>query len=209
MDLATMRARVRRDLRDEDEAQYRWTDDELDRHIARAVEELSLAAPLEADTTLSTSAGSRELSIAGLTARVSVETAEYPVDQYPPSLVPFTTWAETLTLLVDGAPIEGEAVRVRYAMLHTLDADGTTIPELLHDLVATGAAVYAAIEWASYASNRVNVGGTETWRNYHTWAQERLAAFAKALAKHGRERRLRSHRLYPASDVASRRPAAG
>ncbi len=209
MDLATMRTRVRRDLRDEDSTQYRWTADEIDRHIERALQEVSLAAPVEASTTLTTSAGSRELSIAGLTERVSVETAEYPVGKYPPSLAPFTTWAETLTLLVDGAPVAGEQVLVRYAKLHTLDASGTTLPDALHDLVATGAAAYAAIEWASYASNRVNVGGTETWRNYHTWAQERLAAFAKALAKHGRERRLRSHRLYPARDVATRRPAAG
>ncbi len=185
MDLPTMRTRVRRDLRDEDAANYRWTDAELDRHIGRAVQELSLAAPLEASATLTTTAGSRELSIAALT-----------VGQYPPCLVPFTTWADTLTLLIDGTPLEGESVLVRYAKLHTLDGGGTTLPDRLHDLVATGAAAYAALEWASYATNRVNVGGAETWRNYHTWAQERMAAFAKALAKLGRERRLRSHRLY-------------
>ncbi|MGE0133617.1 MAG: hypothetical protein AB7L91_03225 [Dehalococcoidia bacterium] len=196
MDLSTMRTRVRRDLRDEDAANYRWTDAELDRHIARAVQEVSLAAPLEASTTLMTAAGSREVSIATLTSRVSVEAAEYPVDQYPRSLVPFTTWADTLSLLIDGAPLEGEPVLVRYTKLHTLDGSGTTLPDRLHDLVATGAGAYAALEWASYATNRVNVGGAETWRNYHTWAQERMAAFAKSLAKLGRERRLRSHRMY-------------
>ena len=201
MDLATMRTRVRRDLRDEDAANYRWTDVEIDRHIGRAVQELSLAAPLEASTTLTTTAGSREVSIAALTSRVSVEAAEYPAGQYPPCLVPFTTWADTLTLLIDGEPNDGESVLVRYAKLHTLDGGGTTLPDRLHDLVATGAAAYAGLEWASYATNRVNVGGAETWRNYHTWAQERMAAFAKALAKLGRERRLRSHRLY--------QPAAG
>lgn len=196
MDLSTMRTRVRRDLRDEDAANYRWTDAELDRHIARAVQEVSLAAPLEASTTLTTTAGSRDLSIAALASRVSVEAAEYPVGQYPRSLVPFTTWADTLSMLIDGTPAAGESVLVRYTKLHTLDGSGTTLPDRLHDLVATGAAAYAALEWASYATNRVNVGGTETWRNYHTWAQDRMAAFAKALAKLGRERRLRSHRMY-------------
>ena len=108
MDLPTMRTRVRRDLRDEDAANYRWTDAEIDRHIGRAVQEVSLAAPLEASATLTTTAGSRELSIAALTSRVSVEAAEYPAGQYPPCLVPFTTWADTLTLLIDGAPLDGE-----------------------------------------------------------------------------------------------------
>lgn len=196
MDLATMRTRVRRDLRDEDAGNERWTDAELDRHIARAVQEVSLAAPLEASTTLTTGAGSRDVSIATLTSRVSVEAAEYPVGQYPRSLVPFTTWADTLSMLIDGTPAAGESVLVRYTKLHTLDGAGTTLPDRLHDLVATGAGAYAALEWASYATNRVNVGGAETWRNYHTWAQERMAAFAKALAKLGRERRLRAHRMY-------------
>ena len=43
MDLPTMRARVRRDLHDEDSNNYRWTDDELDRHIQRALNEVSTA----------------------------------------------------------------------------------------------------------------------------------------------------------------------
>jgi len=52
MDLMTMRARVRRDLHDEDSTQYRWTHAELDRHVQRAVQEISLAAPREASATL-------------------------------------------------------------------------------------------------------------------------------------------------------------
>jgi hypothetical protein len=149
MDLPTMRARVRRDLRDEDPSNERWSDDELDRHIARAVQEVSLAAPLEASTTLLTEAGSREVDITALTAVVSIETAEYPTGDYPPCLVPFTTWGNTLSMLIDGEPSEGESVLVRYSALHTLDDDGTTLPDRLHELVASGAAAYAAIEWAS------------------------------------------------------------
>ncbi len=40
------------------------------------------------------------------------------------------------------------------------------------------------------------------WCHYHIWAQDRLAAFARALAKHGRERRMRSRRLYVPADGA-------
>jgi hypothetical protein len=198
MDLPTMRTRVRRDLRDEDSGQYRWTDAALDRHIARAVHEVSLAAPREAAATLTTTAGSRDLSTTTLTSRVAIEAVEYPTGQYPPAYVPFTTWGDTLTLLIDSAPLQDEEVRVRYAQLHTLDATSTTMPDALHDVVATGAAAYAALEWSSYATNRVNVGGAETWRNYHTWAQERMASFAKQLAKYSRERRLRARVLYGA-----------
>jgi hypothetical protein len=201
-----LRARVRRDLHDEDASQYRWPDSVLDRHLQRAVQEVSLSAPQEATATLVTTAGSRELALSTLGAIVSVEAVEYPTGQYPPCYVPFSTWAGTLTLLVDGAPGASESVRVRYTKLHTLDGSGTTLPDALVELVATGACAYAALEWASYATNRVNVGGTETWRHYHTWAQERMAAFAKSLAKLGRERRVRVGRLYQPQAGASQRP---
>ena len=45
MDLNTMRTMVRRDLKDEDSENYRWTDEELDRHIAHALKEFSEAYP--------------------------------------------------------------------------------------------------------------------------------------------------------------------
>ena len=196
MDLSTMRTLVRRDLHDEDATNYRWTDDELDRHIGRAAKEFSLAVPLESKANLATTAGSRELSLASLDGLVVVEAVEYPVGKYPPAYVPFSLWADTLTLLVDQAPLEAESVDVFYGALQTLDATSSTIPSRLEDLVATGAAAYAALEWASFATNRLNVGGDETWRNYLIWGQERLADFARALAEHGRRGALRARRLY-------------
>ncbi len=196
MHLTEMRTRVRRDLRDTDPTDERWSDDELDRHIERAVRELSLAAPVEVVATLTTSAGSRDLDVSALADRVSIDAVEYPAGQYPPEYAPFSTWGETLTLVVDRAPHAGERAVVSYSKLHTLTDDASTLPAALEEIVATGAGGYAALEWASFATNRVNAGGTDTWRHYHIWAQERLAAFARALAKHGRERRVRSRQLY-------------
>ncbi len=208
MDLAEMRARVRADLRDA--SAERWDDDALDRHIDRAVREVSLAAPREASAELATTAGSRDLSLEGLDDRVSIEAVEFPVGQYPPTFAGYSTWGDTLTLLVDGPPAGGEPVLVRYSAMHTLDAEGTTLPEPLHDLVATGAAAYAAIEWASYATNRINTGGDDVWRRYLSWGQDRLASFSRALAKHGRERRLKSRRLYVAAAASlGSRPLEG
>ncbi len=196
MNLSEMRTRVRRDLHDEDPENQRWTDDELDRHIERAVRELSLAIPLEAKAPLTTSEGSRDISLASLSDLVAVEAVEYPVDKYPPSYIPFSLWADTLTLLVDATPPGDQSVNVYYGEMHTLDATTSTIPPHLEELVATGAAAYAALEWASFATNRINVGGQDVWRQYLTWGQERLAVFSRALAKHSRRNAVRVRRLY-------------
>jgi hypothetical protein len=196
MNLSEMRTLVRRDLHDEDSAAYRWSDDEIDRHIARALHELSLAVPWEAKAVLTTSAGSRDLSLASLSDHVVVEAVEYPVGQYPPAYVSFSLWADTLTLLVDSPPLTAQDVNVFYGRLHMLDDMTSTVPPALEDVLATGAAAYAALEWASFAANRVNAGGSDVWRSYLVWGQERMAAFAAALARHGRRSGVRARRLY-------------
>lgn len=204
MTLPIIRSRLRRDLHDEDAANYRWTDAELDRHLDRALRELSLSLPLEAKATLQTSAGSRELSLASLTGLIWVEAVEYPVGKYPPQYVRFSHWANTLTLLVETLPGAAENIALYYAKLHTLDATTSTIPVPYEDLVAQGAAGYAALEWASFATNRINVGGQETWRHYLLWGEQQLAAFHQALARLGAKNRVRARRLYrPALPSAS------
>ncbi len=196
MNLTDMRARLRQDLHDGDAANQRWTDAELDRHIQRAVREFSLSQPLEAKTTLATTAGSRDLSIAGLADLVAVEAVEFPAGEYPPAYVPFSVWLSTLTMLVDCAPAAVENASVYHTKLHTLDATTSTLPSRFEDVVATGAAAYAALEWASFATNRVNVGGQDVWRDYLAWGQERLAEFQSALAEQGRRNAVRVRGLY-------------
>lgn len=199
MNLAEMRARVRQDLHDEDDANYRWTDVELDRHIQHAVRELSLSSPLEVKAALTTTAGSRELSLVTLANWIEIEAVEYPVGKYPPSYVPFSLWANTLTLLVDNTPSGGEQVYIFYGKLHTLDASTSTLPPALEEMAAIGAEAYAALEWSSFATNRVNLGGSQTWRDYLTWGQDRLAAFAQGLARLGRHNAVRARHLYKAT----------
>ncbi|MEX0800770.1 MAG: hypothetical protein WD379_06105 [Dehalococcoidia bacterium] len=196
MDLDEMRDRVRADLHDEDATNERWTDSELDRHIQRAVRDFSLSLPLEAKAALSTTAGSRDVSIAGLADLVAVEAVEYPLGEYPPSYVRYSVWLSTLTLLIESTPAEVEGVNVYYTKLHTLDGSSSTLPSRLEDVVATGAGAYAALEWSSFATNRVNVGGKDVWRDYLAWGQERLAQFQQALAEHGRRNAVRVRQLY-------------
>ena len=52
--ITTIRALVRRDLKDEDSANYRWTDDEIDRAIDKAVLEYSEYCPLSVLSSLAT-----------------------------------------------------------------------------------------------------------------------------------------------------------
>ncbi len=195
MNLTEMRNMVRRDFHDEDSGNYRWTDDELDRHIAHAVKEFSERMPCEQKETKATTSGSRELDISAITGRIMVEATEYPVDKFPKRYQPFALWGDTLTLLGDEVP-DGSNAYVYYGKLHTLDGSGSTIPARLEDLIAVGAGGYAAVEWAAYATNRVNVGGLGTPREFLDWGNQKLMYFREELRRLGRRNRVRIRSLY-------------
>ena len=202
--LDTLRARLRQELHDEDADLFRWTDDVLDRHLTRAVRELSLVLPREQKASLSTTAGSRELDLSALVDLIRVETVEYPTGRWPPSYVQFSLYQATLTLLTESAPGAVQPVNVYWSRLHTLDAGSSTLPVTVEDVVLTGAAGYAAIEWASFATNRANVAGTEAFEDYKAWGEERLRQFREALRGFGREARVQNAALYQPGQPASR-----
>ncbi len=195
MNLTTMITLVRRDLHDEDAGSYRFSDEALTRHIQRAVKDFSEALPLEQKETFATVAGSRDIDISGITGRVSVEAVEYPVGNFPPRCQRFSLWADTMTLLGDVVPDGGNAA-VYYGKLHTLDAEASTIPEVYEDVIATGAAGYAALEYAAFTINQVNAGGTGAARDFLIFGKERLTAFRKELKKLGRRNKVRARSLY-------------
>ncbi|TMB98180.1 MAG: hypothetical protein E6J42_06580 [Chloroflexi bacterium] len=210
MDLPTMRARLRKDLHDEDALNYRWTDGELDRHTQNAVREFSLALPLEAKTALTATPGSRDLSISSLSDLVAIEAVEHPAGKYPPVYVRYSVWLNTLTLLIDSAPAAADTVNVYHTKLHTIDVTSSTVPSRFEDVIAAGAAGYAALEWASFSTNRVNAGGRDVWREYLAWGRERLADFQRGLARHGRRNAVRVRRLYaPAADPSDQSTVVG
>ena len=195
MNLTEMRTIVRRDLHDEDASNYRWTDDELDRHIAHALKDFSEYLPDEQKATKATTSDSRELDISTLTDRIMVEAVEYPVAQFPKRYQPFALWGDTLTILGDEVP-DGSNACIYYGKLHTLDASSSTIPARHEDLIATGACGYAAVEWALYAINRVNVGGGITPKEFLAWGNEKLRYFKQELKRLGRRNRVRVRSLY-------------
>lgn len=209
MDLSTMRTIVRRDLKDEDSGNYRWSNDELDRHIAHTVKELSEAVPLPVKATLPTTPGSREIDISSLTDRIVVEAVEYPVGRFPPYYQQFALWGDVLSLSGDEIP-DGSNAYIYYGKLHTLDAEISTIPSHLEDLIATGAGGYAAVEWAAFAINRVNIGGTVTPDEFLNWGKEKLSYFRSELRRLGRRNRARLNQLYkPLYPTASKKTDYG
>ncbi len=195
MNLTEMRNTVRRDLHDEDAADYRWTNDELDRHIARAVKELSEALPLEQKATLATTNGSRELNIVTLAGRIMIEALEYPIDKFPKQYRRFAVWGDTVTFLDSIIP-DGSNCYVYYGKLHTLNTESSTIPQPYEDLIAAGAAGYAALEWSFYTVNRVNNGGKQSPVDYFNWSKDRLEIYRAEIRRLGRRNKTRIRSLY-------------
>ncbi len=198
--LATIRATVRIDLQDEDAGNERWTDATLNRHIQRAVLEYSQVSPLEQKSTLTTVLDSRDVDASTLTPRVRIVAAEYPTGEYPPAYVPFSAWGDTLTLDLAGAPSGTPDVAVYWHKVHAINGS-VTFPPSHDDIIATGAAAYAALEWASFSSNRLNVGGDDVWGRYMEFANVRLTAFKEQLRRLPAAKQTRTARMYRPVDA--------
>jgi len=194
MDLTEMVAAVRVDLTDP--SSEKWTDDELERHIAHAVKEFSQALPVEAMDDVATDAGKLEIDITGITSFIEIKGIEYPIGLAPICYRRFSYWAGIATL-VDEKPIpDGSDCNVYYTTVHTLDGSGSTIPAELEDLVAEGACGFAALAWEQYALNRVNDGGATTAAEMTAWGKEKLTAFRAALRRLSRKNSVRVSSLY-------------
>ncbi len=203
MNLSDMRTNVRRDLRDEDSENYRWTDDEIDRHIEHSLTEFSDALPREQTSQIATTADSMDIDISSLTDRIMVKAVEYPLEALPRSYQRFSLWEDTLTLLSDYVPA-GDDCLIYYGKLHTLNAETSTIPTKHEDLVALGAAGYALTAWAAFAIDQVNLGGTGTPALFRIDGQGKLTHFRQELKRLGRLGKVRTARLYtPATSIVS------
>lgn len=196
MNLVDMRVIVRRDLHDEDAGNYRWTTDEIDRHIAHAVKDFSEAVPLEQKGTLATSDGSREIDISSLIDRIMLQAVEYPIGEFPKRYQRFSLWNDKVTLLGDLIP-DGSNASFYYGKLHTLAVGSSTLPTMHEDLISLGATGYAAVEYAAYAIDRVSVGGTITPVHALSWGKDRLYQFRAELKRLGRKNKVRVKALYP------------
>ena len=193
INLSEMITMIRTELRDD--GGELWSDEEIACHINRAVGDFSLESPLECEDDIATAEGSREVDVSGLGGLVGVGAIEYPAGNFPPLYRRFSLWGEKLTIL-DGEVPDGSDCRVYYGKLHTLDETECTVPARYHELIAAGAAGYAAVSRAIYSINRVNVGGRDIASVYLGWGRERLDFFRRETKRLGGKNRVRASRLY-------------
>ena len=180
--LTTMRATVRRDLKDEDSSNYRWSDNEIDRAVERAVLDYSLYCPLEQKTTITTVNLSADVSLAALADLIDVASVEHPVDQVPAQYRPFRTWAGTLTFL-NGYTGDGSNCDVRWLKRHSIGASSSTVPSPHEAIIALGATAFAISSQAQYQVNKANTGGGRVDNDYGLWAKEQFREFYAALSR--------------------------
>jgi len=199
MILSDMRTLVRRDLKDEDNSNYRWQDNEIDRAIARAVAELSRYVPREMKATIATTNGSREIALTTLTDRVSVDRVEFPVGETPRSFQRFTVYSETITLIGD-AQGNGANCYIYWGKVHTLDGSTSTIPSYLEDVLALGAAAYAVLAQSQLRIDTAGFGGERADTDYQSWGGAMLKDFKAQLKRFGRGRKLKISQFYQGDD---------
>jgi hypothetical protein len=195
MDLGTMRTLVRRDLKDEDNSNYRWQDNEIDRAIVRAVAELSRYIPREMKSSVATQTGSRDIDISALTERVSIDRVEFPVGEMPRRFQRFVLHADAVTLTGDTAGDGGDC-QIYWGKVHTLDNSTSTIPDHVEDVLALGAAAYALMAQAQYRTDVAGIGGDRADSDYQRWGTTMLREFKAQLRRFGRNRRLKVGEFY-------------
>jgi hypothetical protein len=179
--LTDFRALVRRDLRDEDALAYRWTDNEIDRAMSRALEEYSLASPRQQKTTKATTAGSRIISLSsGFTDLIKIYRVEFPIDQHPPRYQRFEVWKAEMRLLGDDEG-NGNNCYIYWGSKHAIDGTENSVETEHLAIVARGAAAFAATSAAQGAVDTINTGGADVDRDYQAWGAQELKYFYGAL----------------------------
>lgn len=147
--LTTVRADLRLDLNDPSGASERFADGDLDRAVERALLEFSQVWPYVQESTLSTVADSRDISLASLSGLWDVEAVEWATGEYPRKWRRFEVSPDkqTLALLVTSAPSAVENALVRWASIQTINglngAVATTVPEDQEELLLLGAYGFA------------------------------------------------------------------
>jgi len=178
MDLTEMRARVREDLQDEDDANYRWTNDQVDGAIERVVREFSIVSPIQQQDDIATVESSRDIDISSLSGLVGVESVEFPIGENPSHYQKFRIWQDTIQMSDEG---DGGDARVKWYKEHTLDAESSTIPTQFEEIIVLGATGYLASSASVYTVDKATIAGKWATINFLKWGEQRLERYEKKL----------------------------
>ena len=180
--LSNLRTLVRRDLKDEDPANYRWTDDEIDRAIEKAVLDYSSYCPLEQKTDVATVNLSQDVALTTLTDRIDVVMVEHPLSQTPKQYRPFKAWGDTLTFQYSYVG-DGQNCAVYWLKKHSISVSASTVPTAHEHIIAMGAAACAISSQSQYAADRANTGGPDVDKDYAAWARDKFKQFYSMLGR--------------------------
>jgi len=182
-DVATARGYVQRDLRDE--SAVRWTANEIDRAVDKALDEYGLAWPIVSylDAVKGATDTLDMTALAGWAAAVWLYAlwVEYAIGNVPPTAVRFREERRGFIRIRESTqPVQGESCRVWHAKGRAL-AD----VEVQHeDIIVLGGTAFAAIAAGVGATGAVNVSGW-TPRQYRDWGEARLVDFRRRLRELG------------------------
>ena len=209
--LPDLRADIRADLRDASSAD--WSDAQLDRAAALALNDLSLADPNQVTSAITVTGRTVTLSAAppaGIGAAdagalIAITAIEYPVDQWPPAYVRWSQFAGVITLHTD-AELAAADVKLHYTRTHQLDATSGTVPDPARQPLAIGAAAHALRQLIAERHDTLNVSGN-TVDQLASEMADRLAIWIVYLDRF--RRRVRQRSIYRPDDPHTARDIVG
>lgn len=196
--LVTLRARMRLALNDPAGASQRFADADLDEALARALDTYGATVPYVRSQLLTTTNGSRSVSLAGLSGTVaSVLGVRYPwpangtVDL--PGTEPWRWDQYAGTVVIVGMTVpSGEQLEVTYASAHVVDLSGSTVPASDEGTLLLGATGYACLAYSMPAADNFRytdgtagaaVDDTGIAVEWRTRGEKLLDKFERALHK--------------------------
>lgn len=176
--LTTLRDRVEVTL--QDASNERWSADDLDEAIRKAVEQYSRRNPHQLIATINLSSDSREIDISGISGLLRVEKVWWDYDSatpgYPPNWRQFEVWPGGILYIDDPVqPTAGDVARLWYNKKQTLDgldgAGATSIADEDITYIVTGAGHFAAQARAIELAETLTVD-KDVVKRLSDWAHE-------------------------------------
>lgn len=185
-----IRASVREILRDEfvEGVDLEWEDDELDKLIRLVLSEIEQKMPYEVkDTSLTTTANSKELDISDITDLIRVRTnrgVEYRTGKNPKQFKNWSRFADVLTMEINFLPSSGETVHLYCLKRHTLTDATSTLNSTHETVLIQGVCAKAARNKGRELINALNVGGVNVGPRMIQVGELWLEDYRKALKHH-------------------------